>query len=151
MKKTAQQYWAEAEAFDLGYTTPCMFLPVKPMKHGYVSIQNTTAHRFLYRELVGPIPDGLEPDHLCRQRGCVNVFEHFELVPHRVNVLRGQGLIADKARQTHCLRGHALTADNISKAASAGNSRHCMKCSRIRSRARRERLAIETKERLYAQ
>lgn len=46
------------------------------------------AHRYFYRELVGPIPPGMELDHLCRNRGCVNP-AHLEPVTHQENVRRG--------------------------------------------------------------
>src|SRR5438105_7122344 len=58
------------------------------------------AYRVAYRLLVGPIPNGLELDHLCRNPGCVNP-THLEPVSHRVNVLRGQGPSAINARKTH--------------------------------------------------
>ena len=49
--------------------------------------RTTTAHRAIYRILVGPIPDGLELDHLCRNRLCVNP-AHLEPVTHLENVRR---------------------------------------------------------------
>ena len=83
---------------------------------GYGSYWNGTkkvsAHRFSYEQTRGPIPQGLEIDHLCRQRLCVNP-EHLEAVTHRENVLRGDGWTAHQARQTHCHRGHPLTPDNL--------------------------------------
>jgi HNH endonuclease len=48
----------------------------------------TTAHRFAWLVLIGPIPPGYVVDHLCRNRGCVNV-GHLEPVPPRVNSQRG--------------------------------------------------------------
>lgn len=48
------------------------------------------AHRFVYTLLVGPVPDGLELDHLCRVRACVNP-DHLEPVTHEENVRRGAG------------------------------------------------------------
>lgn len=47
------------------------------------------AHRFAYRLLVGPVPDGMELDHLCRMRHCVNP-EHMEIVTHAENVRRSE-------------------------------------------------------------
>jgi hypothetical protein len=45
------------------------------------------AHRFAYEDVVGPIPDGLELDHLCRRPVCVNP-AHLEPVTHRENMRR---------------------------------------------------------------
>jgi hypothetical protein len=46
------------------------------------------AHRLSYEWLVGPVPEGMELDHLCRVRHCVNP-SHLEVVTHSVNVIRG--------------------------------------------------------------
>lgn len=46
------------------------------------------AHRLMYMELIGPIPDGLTLDHLCRERGCVNPY-HLEPVTLAENISRG--------------------------------------------------------------
>src|SRR4051812_43080020 len=62
-----------------------------------------------YTIFVGPVPDGLELDHLCRVRRCVN-WEHLEPVTHRVNCLRGAGIDTGGKRQrakTHCPQGHS--------------------------------------------
>lgn len=77
----------------------------------YVSGIKTGAHRFSYQMNVGPIPDGLTLDHLCRVRHCVNP-EHLEAVTLRVNILRGNGPAAIHARQTHCIHGHEFTVEN---------------------------------------
>lgn len=59
------------------------------------------AHRKAYRLAVGPIPDDLEIDHLCRYRGCVNP-SHLEPVTHRVNLLRSPITVAGiNYRKTH--------------------------------------------------
>lgn len=62
-------------------------------RHGYgrthrESGKTALAHRVYYERLVGPIPDGLQLDHLCRNHACVNP-EHLEPVTNRENVIRG--------------------------------------------------------------
>jgi hypothetical protein len=59
------------------------------------------AHRHVYELHRGPIPGGLDLDHLCRNRGCVNP-DHLEPVTNRENILRGESPMAKFARQTHC-------------------------------------------------
>lgn len=70
------------------------------------------AHRQFYMLHVGPVPEGLVLDHLCRNRGCVNP-DHLEPVTQRVNTLRGIGPSAQLAAQTHCKRGHELAGANL--------------------------------------
>lgn len=69
------------------------------------------AHRWAYEFLVGTIPKGLQIDHLCRNRICVNP-THLEPVTQRENILRGESFIAACARQTHCKFGHPFDAVN---------------------------------------
>ena len=82
------------------------------------------AHRFSYERSVGPIPDGLTIDHLCRVRACVNP-AHLEPVTPRTNILRGVAPSARQAQQTHCKNGHALTGDNVYPTL---RGRHCRQC-----------------------
>lgn len=84
------------------------------------------AHRVLYERMVGPIPDGLTLDHLCRNPSCVRP-DHLEPVTNRENILRGTSPVADRARQTHCIRGHAFTAENTYTHPQRG-TRHCRAC-----------------------
>ncbi len=70
------------------------------------------AHRIAYELSVGPIPAGLQLDHLCRNHGCVNP-SHLEAVLPKVNYLRGVSPLANNARKTHCANGHVLTGENL--------------------------------------
>ena len=70
------------------------------------------AHRLSWEFHVGPIPEGLVIDHLCRNTSCVNP-NHLEPVTDRVNILRGTAPTAEAARKTHCPKGHAYEGDNL--------------------------------------
>lgn len=94
--------------------------------------KRSRAHRFVYELLVGPIPEGMCIDHLCRVRHCVNP-AHLEVVTNKENVLRGIGYTAQQARQAVCKRGHQLTGDNMRL--SKKGFRVCMTCKRLRSNA----------------
>lgn len=83
------------------------------------------AHRVIYELTNGPVPTGLQLDHLCRNRGCVNP-DHLEPVTGKVNVLRGVGVTAQNAKKTHCHRGHPLSGDNIYPRSNGG--RECWEC-----------------------
>ena len=95
------------------------------------------AHRVLYELLVGPIPEGLELDHLCRVRECVNP-KHLQPVLHRVNVWRG----ARMHRQTHCKRGHAMTEDNHYYSGRSHCCRACVLLRGVSRRAKRRELLV---------
>ena len=92
------------------------------------------AHRAMYEQLHGPIPDDLQCDHLCRNRLCVNP-AHMEIVTQRENILRGQGIAAKHARRTHCSSGHPLSGDNLVVARLRYGSRICRICNNARERA----------------
>lgn len=95
-------------------------------------------HRFLYENLVGKIQQGYEPDHLCRNRRCVNP-DHLEIVTHGENVRRGN---STKKRQ-FCHRGHPFDEENthINKA----GGRVCRECNRQRVRRQYWKLKEEVK------
>ena len=83
------------------------------------------AHRLAYTLWVGPIPDGLTIDHLCRQPLCINP-AHMEPVTKRENTLRGDGITARQARRTPCPRGHAYDERNTYVNRGKRHCRHCM-------------------------
>lgn len=94
------------------------------------------AARFYYEKEVGPIPDGLTIDHLCRNHLCVNP-AHLEAVTNRENGLRGYGVGALNARKTHCKYGHPLSGDNLYKLWRRdvrAYERVCRECRRRRDR-----------------
>lgn len=94
------------------------------------------AHRVAYEAIVGPIPEGLELDHLCRNRACVRP-EHLEPVTRYENVRRGNGWAGTNARKTHCPKGHEL-ASHLKEF-----HRRCLVCKRTETREymRRRRAA----------
>lgn len=92
------------------------------------------ASRVAYTLFVGPIAVGLQIDHLCRNRACVNPL-HLEPVTQRENLLRGVGFPAIRARMTACIHGHEFTAGNTY--IKANGTRCCRACNRERKQARR--------------
>ena len=85
------------------------------------------AHRFSYQSFVGEIPEGLELDHLCRVRCCVNP-EHLEPVTRMENLRRSPIFDGNK---THCPHGHAYNEENTIWF--DGNCRMCRTCRNIRN------------------
>jgi hypothetical protein len=95
------------------------------------------AHRLVYEKLVGPIPDGVELDHVCRRRLCVNP-AHLDPVTHRINVLRGTSFSAVNAAKTASSKGHPLDEKNTYRMKDGGRScRACTADAARRYRARR--------------
>ena len=80
------------------------------------------AHRVCYESFVGPIPEGLDLDHKCRQRHCVNP-DHLEPVTRSEN-LRRSPLMARWAHKTSCPKGHPYDGVDSRKA------RICRQCAR---------------------
>lgn len=95
---------------------------------------NVTAHRWLWQHWNGPVPEGLELDHLCSNPRCVNP-AHLETVTHRTNMLRGATKASRLASQTHCQKGHSLSGLNVYRTPGRPTQRNCRICARERKRA----------------
>lgn len=112
--------------------------------------KNVSAHRWSWEFFRGPIPQGLEIDHLCRNRACVNP-NHLEPVTKTENMGRipwtdaaraahkaGRDKSATMRRTaTHCRRGHERTPENIYVTPTGGWS--CRKCRALAQRRYSER------------
>lgn len=92
----------------------------------------TFAHRWSYEHHVGPIPDGLHIDHLCRNPSCVNP-DHLEAVTCRENSLRGAGFVATNSAKTHCPVGHPYSGENLYTYRGARACRTCRREARRRT------------------
>lgn len=92
------------------------------------------AHRVVYERERGPIPTGLQIDHLCRVRCCVNP-DHLEPVTQQENIRRGlagQASGLQQSSKTECVRGHVFSADNTY--VRPDGVRICRACQKIRKR-----------------
>lgn len=127
---TAERFLAKVEKTDACWLWTAALFP-----NGYGTFWDGTkhvrAHRYAYELLVGPIPEGLDLDHLCRVRHCVNP-EHLEPVTRLENLLRAPRFAPGR---THCPNEHELTARNVR--VERNGYRRCRTCDRLRTRARR--------------
>lgn len=110
----------------------------------YVDGRLVGAHRVAYQLWAGPIPAGMELDHLCRIHHCVTP-DHLEPVTGKVNVGRGLAPIRMRERnpgaelerqRTHCPANHEY--DDVNTYTDKKGCRHCRACARERERKRRD-------------
>ena len=141
MSGATLRFWAKVDKSD-----DCWIWRGATLRNGYgyfavvatrVGQRNQLAHRFAYESEVGPIPEGLVLDHLCRNKACVNP-AHLEAVTQRENVLRGDGPRATRevrAAMTMCRRGHDYLPDNLY--VDKRGRRTCKACARVSDRDRK--------------
>ena len=134
-EKTIERFWSKVEK-----TNSCWFWK-GPLHSGYGKLGSNNmgvlAHRFSYELLIGPIPKGLEIDHLCRNKSCVNP-EHLEPVTHRENTRRGN-TGAHNAMKTHCKHGHEFSKENtVYQTCGSNLMRRCRTCRNTQLNLRRK-------------
>lgn len=98
--------------------------------------RNVPAHRVGYELYKGPIPEGLQLDHLCRNRWCVNP-EHLEPVTQKENINRGESPTAVLHRLGHCARGHEMNEQNSYPRKKNPEHRICKVCKSMSGRKHR--------------
>lgn len=123
-----------------GYTNP------RRGGYGTINIKGVPdyVHRVAYRLWIGPIPDGLHIDHLCRRPPCFNP-AHLEAVTPAENAWRGMAPLIVQSRSGVCKRGHAMTPENTYMRPDGHGRGQCRKCIKIRSR----RLQVKRKTDRY--
>lgn len=141
VKLWAERYEAATDRIEarLDKTGDCWLWPGGTSGNGYGQLTTLTGderkqttikvHRAMYERHVGPIPEGMELDHLCKVKRCANP-AHLEPVTHLENVQRWMTSI------TACPQGHEYTESNTYM---QGATRVCRQCRRIQDRLRPER------------
>ena len=113
---------------------------INPRGYGMMGYkgQARLSHRVAYLEYIGPIPDGKELDHLCRNTACVNPY-HMEPVTHAENVKRGIHCGKANRQKTRCKYGHEYDQENTYNRPD-GKGRDCKKCMDSREAKRLPRV-----------
>lgn len=115
------------------FPTPCWEWTGSLIKGGYALFRLSStnpsqqekilAHRYSFELTYYPIPEGMEIDHMCKTRHCVNP-DHLDLVTRQENI--------DRSQKSECLRGHPYSPENTKiKRSGKGYKRVCQLCQKI--------------------
>ena len=109
---------------------PCWVWMASTDKKGYGMFKfgkvMRRAHKFIYEQMIGLIPEGKQCDHLCRNHGCVNYERHIEPVTPKENTARGLN-----APRVYCINGHLYSQENTYL--NSRGKRYCRECHLERS------------------
>lgn len=138
-EEEADRFWSKVEKSESCW----LWKPNKTLtRYGcfYLNNGQMTAHRFSYAVTKGEVPEGLELDHLCSIKACVNP-DHLEAVTHTVNVRRAK----ITSRQKICKRGHEFTEDNTNWTKNPWGTpqRHCRACANLRARMKTKKWRLQ--------
>ena len=135
-KRTVLQRFEEKYYID---ANGCWIWTAHTQPNGYGRFRDgerlVMAHRWAYEHHIAPIPEGLQLDHRCRVRNCVNP-DHLEPVTTQENTRRGEAGKAQLAR-THCPQDHPYEGENLYLY--SDGRRACRICARESTRQYRER------------
>jgi hypothetical protein len=136
----SDRFWSKVDKTD---TCWLWTSSISPDGYGRIlradEFSTTLPHRISFEAHVRAIPDGMELDHLCSVRNCVNP-EHLEVVTHAENIRRAT------ERRTECRNGHPV----VWQVSDYRGGRRCLVCRRAANaasaRRRRARIAHPTHE-----
>ncbi len=125
-----QRFWKQIDT-----SGECWIWTGKTRPDGYARIGvdrgHMPVHRFAYEAFVGPIPDDMHVDHLCRTRACARP-DHLEVVTQAENNRRAVAVRKPTEPKAECPHGHPMSGENL--AVNTVGKRSCRECARIRGR-----------------
>lgn len=145
--ETVERFWSRVGRADVG-CWPWLGVPNARTGYGEVRLEGVRsgAHRVAYELAVGPIPEGLQLDHLCRNRDCCNP-DHLEPVTIGENLRRGLSFTGENSRKTECHKGHPFDDENTY--ITPKGKRMCRACNREAQRryaARRPAMPLASEQ-----